>query len=223
MNKKYLLFGLGLALAASLSAQTTSLDLPSEYLRNNTSGGVNDNLPANLEGSPYLTDDFVSGMVYTENEKPYPAMMRYNAYQDEMQIQGNNGISTLFMRDYVWAKVGGEMFKIESYEKGSGTSKGYFVQMNEGETRLLKRYKKVFMEAEPATSSYTTDKPARFDDDIRYYLAREGSPAKEIKLRKKDIEKFLESKEAQDYIKKNKLKLKTEEELLQLINYLNAL
>ena len=82
---------------------------------------------------------------------------------------------------------------------------------------------KVFMEAVPASSSYSQDKPARFDDDITYYLAREGSPAKEIKLRKKDIEQLLDSKEALDFIKKNKLKLKSEEEVLQLLNHLNGL
>ena len=222
MNKKHLILAMGLALATPLTAQT-SFELPSEYLRNNTTGGVNDGLPANLEGSPYLTDDFIRSTVYTENEAPYPAMLRYNAYQDELQVQGANGIGSLFMRDYVWAELGGETFRIESYEKGSGTAKGYFVEMNQGDTRLLKRYQKVFMEAVPASSSYSQDKPARFDDDITYYLARKGSPAKEIKLRKKDIEQLLDSKEALDFIKKNKLKLKSEEEVLQLINHLNGL
>lgn len=221
MNKKYLIFVLGLALATPLAAQT-SLDLPSEYLRNNTSGGVNDNLPPNLEGSPYLDDDFKRGMVYTENEKPYPAMMRYNAYQDEIQIKGANGISSLFMRDYVWAELGGETFKIASYEKGSGTAKGYFVVMNEGRTRLLKKYNKVFKEEVPASSSYSQAKPPRFEDAITYYLAEEGSPAREVKLKKKDILNVLSSKEAESFIKENKLGLKSEDEVLKVLNHLNA-
>lgn len=221
-KKKYLIFALGLALAAPLAAQT-SFDLPSEYLRNNTTGGINDNLPANLQGSPYLEDDFKRGMVYSENEKPYPAMMRYNAYQDEMQIQGPNGISSLYMRDYIWAELGGETFKIESYEKGSGTAKGYFVEVNQGNTRLLKRYDKIFKEAEPATSSYSSDKPPRFDDDITYFLIQEGSPAKEIRLKKKDILEILDSKEAQTFVKDNKLKLKSETEVLELLNHLNVM
>ena len=222
MNKKHLILALGLALAGSLSAQT-SLDLPSEYLRNNTTGGVNDNLPPNLVGSPYLTDDFKRGMVYMENETPYPAMMRYNAYQDEIQVQGPDGISTLFMRDNIWAELNGETIKIETYEKGSGTAKGYFFELNKGATRLLKKHKKVFMESAPASSSYSQEKPPRFDDDITYYLAQEGEPAKEIKLKKKDIAEILNSEEAQAYIKENKMKLKSEDEVIELINHLNAL
>ena len=222
MKKKHLILALGLALASPLAAQT-SLDLPAEYLRNNTSGGVNDNLPANLVGSPYLTDDFRRGMVYMENETPYPAMMRYNAYQDEIQVQGPNGISTLFMRDNIWAELNGETIKIETYEKGSGTAQGYFFELNKGATRLLKRHQRVFMEAVPASSSYSMEKPPRFDDEITYYLVQEGVPAKEIRLKKKDIADILNSQEAQAYIKKNKMKLKSEVEVLELINHLNAL
>lgn len=222
MKKKHFIFALGLALASTLTAQT-SLDLPSEYLRNNTTGGVNDNLPPNLVGSPYLTDDFKRGMVYMENEAPYPAMMRYNAYQDEIQVQGPNGISTLFMRDNIWAELNGETIKIETYEKGSGTAQGYFFELNKGTTRLLKKHKRVFMESVPASSSYSKEKPPRFDDDITYYLAQEGVPAKEIKLKKKDIAGILDSEEAQAYIKENKMKLKSEDEVIQLINHLNAL
>lgn len=221
MNKKHFIFALGLALASTLTAQT-SLDLPSEYLRNNTTGGVNTNLPPNLEGSPYLTEDFRSGKVYTENEAPYPAMMRYNAYQDEIQVQGPNGISSLFMRDYVWAEINGETFKIESFENGSGSSKGYFVELNQGKMRLLKRYNKVFKESQPASSSYSQAKPPRFEDDITYYLAQEGNPAQEVKLKKKDILNVLSSKEAESFIKENKLGLKSEDEVVRVLNYLNA-
>lgn len=222
MKKKHLILALGLALASPVSAQT-SFDLPAEYLRNNTTGGINDNLPANLVGSPYLTDDFKRGMVYMGSETPYPAMMRYNAYQDEIQVQGAEGISTLFMRDNIWAELNGETIKIETYEKGSGTAKGYFFELNKGTTRLLKRHKRVFTEAVPAASSYSQDRPPSFNDDITYYLAQEGSPAREIKLKKKDVAEILNSKEAQAYIKEHKMKLKTEGEVLELINHLNTL
>ena len=79
------------------------------------------------------------------------------------------------------------------------------------------------MESAPASSSYSQEKPPRFDDDITYYLVQEGEPAKEIKLKKKDIAEILNSEEAQAYIKENKMKLKSEDEVIQLINHLNAL
>lgn len=211
---------LSLAAMPLVSAQT-ALDLPSNYLNNNTSGGVN-SLPPNVQGSPYLTDEFVRGTVYTENEKPYPAMMRYNAYQDEMQVQGSGGITTLFKRDYVWAVLGGETFRIETYDTGSGERQGYFVELNSGKARLLKRYSREFREGEAAVSSYSQGQPPRFDEETTYYLALQGSPAKEVKLRKKDVLEVLTNPGAEAFAQENKLKLKSEEEVIRLLNHLNT-
>ena len=220
MNRKILMLALGLAVAPLSNAQVV-VELPSEYLNNNTTGGVN-TLPPNLEGSPYLKETFQRGMVHIEDNEPYAAMLRYNAYQDEIQIQEGNGVSSLFLRDYIWVELGGETFRIVDYKTKSGISKGYFVELNQGNTRLLKRYEKVFREAEAASSSYSQDKPPRFDDRIAYYLIQGESPAREIKLRKKDVLEALSSKEADSYVKQQKLKLKSEEEVLQLIEVINA-
>ena len=206
MNKKQLLLSVTLAVATMAWGQT-SLELPSSYINNNTYGGIN-NLPPDIEGSPYLTDEFIRGTVFIENEQPYAAMMRYNAYQDEIQVQGSDGISSLFKRDYVWAEIGGQSFRIETYKDRSGTSKGYFVELNRGKVRLLKRIVREFKEGQPAVSSYSQDTPPRFDEQVTYYMVREGSPAEEVRLRKKDILDFLSSEEVESYIREQKLRLK---------------
>ncbi len=215
------MLALGLALAPLTNAQVV-LELPSEYLNNNTTGGVN-TLPPDLEGSPYLKESFQQGMVHIENKEPYAVLLRYNAYQDEMQIQDGNGITSLFPRDYIWVELGGETFRIVDYQTKSGISKGYFIELNQGSTRLLKRYEKVFREAEAASSSYTQAKPPRFDDRTSYYLIGDSSPAREISLRKKDILEFLDSEKAESYIKEKKLKLKSEQEVVEFLNVFNAL
>jgi hypothetical protein len=221
MNKKHLLLSLTLALT-SLAWGQTSLELPSSYINNNTYGGVNSSLPPNVEGSPYLPEEFIKGTVFIEGEKPYAAMMRYNAYQDEIQVQGSDGISSLFKREYVWAEIGGQSFRIENYKTRSGTSKGYFVELNRGEVRLLKRIEREFKEGQPAVSSYSEDTPPRFDEEVSYYLVKEGSPAEEVRLRKKDVLGFLSSKEAESFVKENKLRLKSESEVINLLTQVNA-
>ena len=221
MNKKIFMLALGMAVAPLTSAQV-SLELPSEYINNNTTGGVN-TLPPDLEGSPYLKNNFQQGMVHIEDKQPYTAMLRYNAYQDEIQVKDDNGITSLFLRDYIWVELDGETFRIVDYQTKSGVSKGYFVELNTGNTRLLKRYEKEFREAEAASSSYSQDKPPRFEDRITYYLIEGEGPAQEIKLRKKDILEVLSSEEAASFVKEKKLKLKSEEEVLQLIAAMNSL
>ena len=220
MNKKHLILALSLA-ATTLAWGQTSLELPSSYINNNTYGGVNNTLPPNVEGSPYLPEEFIKGTVFIEGETPYAAMMRYNAYQDEIQVKSAAGISSLFKRDYVWAEIDGQSFRIESYKSRSGTTKGYFVELNRGKVRLLKRIEREFKEGQPAVSSYGDDTPPRFDEEVTYYLAREGSPAEEIRLRKKDVLEFLSSKEMESFVKENKLKLKSENEVIQVLTQIN--
>lgn len=220
MIKKHVLLAATLTFTSLVSGQT-SLELPSSYINNNTYGGVN-NIPPNVEGSPYLTDEFVKGTVFVENEQPYAAMMRYNAYQDEIQVQDSDGISSLFKRDYVWAEIGGQSFRVETYKDRSGTSKGYFVELNRGNVRLLKRIVREFKEGQPAVSSYSQDTPPRFEEKVTYYLVREGSPAEEVRLRKKDILEFLSSEKVETYIKENKLRLKSEGEVIQVLTQINA-
>jgi hypothetical protein len=220
MIKKQVLLAVTLT-AATLAWGQTSLELPSSYINNNTYGGIN-NLPPDIEGSPYLTDEFVKGTVFVENEKPYAAMMRYNAYQDEIQVQGSDGISSLFKRDYIWAEIGGESFRIQTYGDRTGTSKGYFIELNRGNIRLLKRIVREFKEGQPAFSSYSQDTPSRFDEKVTYYLVREESPAQEVRLRKKDILGFLSSKEVETYVKENKLRLNSEKEVIQVLTQINA-
>lgn len=220
MIKKQVLLAVTLA-ATTLARGQTSLELPSSYINNNTYGGIN-NLPPDIEGSPYLTDEFVKGTVFVENEKPYAAMMRYNAYQDEIQVQGSDGISSLFKRDYIWAEIGGETFRIQTYGDRTGTSKGYFVELNRGNIRLLKRIVREFKEGQPAVSSYSQNTPPRFDEKVTYYLVREKSPAREVRLRKKDILGFLSSKEVETYVKENNLRLNSEKEVIQVLTQINA-
>ena len=217
MNKKHLLLGLSLTISAMATGQV-SLELPSEYINNNTTGGLN-TLPANVVGSPYLNEDFTRGMVYVGDEKPYAALMRYNAYQDEIQINGSSGITGLFKRDYIRAVINGEKFIIAEYQRKSGTAQGYFVELNEGKTRLLKKYSKDYMEGETAVSSYP-----RFEEEVDYYLLTEGKPAVEIRLRKKDVLETMKANASmEEYVKKNKLRLKDEAEIIQFLNHFNSI
>ena len=87
---------------------------------------------------------------------------------------------------------------------------------------MLKRIVREFKEGQPAVSSYSEDTPPRFDEEVSYYLIREGSPAEEIRLRKKDVLEFLSSKKAEAYVKENKLRLKSEGEVIEVLTQVNA-
>ena len=212
-----------LALGTTM-AYGQNIDLPTEYINNTTLGGVN-NLPDNVEGSPYVNEEFVLGKVYAEGQDPYNGLLRYNAYQDGIEMKTDKGIITLLKREYLSAEIGGNLYRIENYDKNGAIRKAYFVEKNKGKARLLLKQEKEFVPERPATSSYSQDKPAKFDDNESYYLVTEGKAGVEIKLRGKDIVSALpdHQKEVEAFAKKNKNKMKTEEEVIQVLAYYNSL
>ncbi|MEZ2415721.1 hypothetical protein ACA086_12205 [Muriicola sp. E247] len=202
-----------------------NIELPTEFISNTTLGGVNSGLPANVQGSPYANEEFVLGKVYAKGQDPYNGLLRYNAYQDGIEMKTDKGIITLLKRDYLSAVIEGKHYRIENYKKNGAIRKTYFVEMNKGNARLLLKQSKKFVEERAATSSYSKDKPAKFEDDNSYYIITEGNPGIEIKLKSKDVISALpdHQKEVEVFAKKNKLKMKTEEEVIQVLAYYNSL
>ncbi len=212
-----------LALGSTI-AYGQNIDLPTEYINNTTLGGVN-NLPDNVEGSPYANEEFVLGKVYAEGQDPYNGLLRFNAYQDGIEMKTDKGIITLLKREYLSAEIDGNLYRIENYKNNGAVRKAYFIEKNKGKARLLLRQQKEFVEERPATSSYSKDKPARFNEENSYYLITEGNAGVEVRLKSKDILSALpdHQKEVEAFAKKNKIKMKTEEEVLQILAYYNTL
>ncbi|QBA64922.1 hypothetical protein [Muriicola soli] len=217
-------FMLVFALGATFT-YAQNIELPTEFINNTTLGGVNSGLPDNVQGSPYANEEFVLGKVYAKGQDPYNGLLRYNAYQDGIEMKTDKGVITLLKREYLSAMIDGKLYRIENYKNNGAIRKTYFVEMNKGHARLLLKQGKKFVEEQSATSSYSRDKPAKFEDENSYYIITEGNPGIEVKLRSKDIIAALpdHKKEVEAFAKKNKLKMKTEEEVIQVMAYYNSL
>ena len=217
---------LTLALTLSMSfAFAQNIELPTEYMNNSTLGGVNSGLPNNVQGSPYANEEFVIGKVFVNDDDPYNGILRYNAYQDGIEMKTEKGIITLLKRDYLKAQIAGKLYLIENYKKNGAVRKTYFVELSKGKARLLLKQGKKFVQERKATSSYSKDQPPKFEDEISYYIITEGNAAIETRLRAKDVINALpdHKKELTAFVKKNNLKLKTEAEVIQLLSYYNSL
>ena len=113
-----------------------------------------------------------------------------------------------------------------SFELADGSQKqGYLIALAEGKASLFKRYKKVFIEGQEATSSYGSDKPAKLEEKVTYFLKTEDGVVRELRLKKKELLNMLSDKEGdlKNYISENKLKLKSTDEVIKLINYYNSI
>lgn len=200
-----------------------NLDLPTAYLQNNTSG--KNNIPANVVGSPYFEEKFIFGTVFIKDSESYNAKMRYNAYNDEIEMKEQGKTISLMKRDYIKAEMNGTMIAIHGYMSKNLLKKGYFMELNKGEAKLLLKKSMELSEGKKATSSYSKDSPPKFSAKEEYYISKNDNPANQIKLKAKDIINTLSDKksELEAYVKENKLKIKTSEDAVLLVNYYNSL
>ncbi|MBT8183394.1 MAG: hypothetical protein KJN76_01030 [Eudoraea sp.] len=217
----YAIIVMGLLINGTLLGQaTTRVDLPTEYVRNTTVG--NNTLPENVQGSPYFPEGFVSGMVHTEKGDPYAAMLRYNGYNDQIEMKDMDKTISLLKRDYISATIGGKKYAIKKYKDKSSEKQGYFVVLNEGNLQLLIKQEKEFVEGKEANTSYGNKIPPKFVERTTYYLKNGEMAAVPTKLKKKDILKLLDNKkELVDFVNSNGLKLKSEAEVIELLNFGN--
>ncbi|SNR28971.1 hypothetical protein SAMN04488009_0866 [Maribacter sedimenticola] len=179
-----------------------------------------------IEGTPYVNELFKKGTTIINGNYKNDGLMRYNAYQDAIEIKNENGsVRTLLRRENIIANIDGTMYMVRNYKSMGQIKAGYFNPLNEGYTRLLLKPKKIFLQAENPENGYDVYKPAKYMDVSLYYIQQGDHPAIEIKLNKKSVLKLLggNSDNLKKYIKQNDLNLRLQEDIIRLLNYYNTL
>lgn len=217
------LVALGIMASNQLQAQNvTQVNLPNVLIQKNlTASGI----PANVEGSPYLNETFNYGKILVDGSESYQALLRYNGYQDQVEIKNvDNSITVLMKSDNIEADFNDTRMAVRNYDYSGTVQSGYFIVVAKvGDFELLERKKINLRQAQEATSSYATDKPARFEEDFSYYLRHKTQNAQQIRLKAKPLidalpEEYQEK--AKKATKANKWKLKEEKEVISLLNEL---
>lgn len=205
-----------------LAAISQTLDLPSDYVRNTITGKLD--VPENVEGSPYLTENFNPGKIIT-SKNTINAGVRYNIYQDEFQISnGNDEIIALRRNPDVKVILDEKHFSIQPYKIDNSTKQGYFEELYSGKKiMVLKKYKSEYQEGKKAANSYASDSPARFTLEESYYIKLKDSPGQQIDLKKKDVIRFFDNEKIEDFIKDRNLKLKEESELINVAKFYDSI
>ncbi|GET29115.1 hypothetical protein SD074_13170 [Prolixibacter sp. SD074] len=180
-----------------------------------------------IQGSPYLEDQFVKGTVFTtKNDKYVDVPLRYDQYQDELQFEKDGKAMTFSPRDIVKrAEFGNRVFTYTTYQfTDSKTKEGYFEILADGNVRLLSQHTIKFFEKEKE-KPYVDPKPARFDWPLEDFYIQVGAlPAQHITKKKNLLEAFPKHHdEVARYYKSNKLSAKDKADLIKLVQYYNSL
>ncbi|MBE9518287.1 MAG: hypothetical protein IMY68_06940, partial [Bacteroidetes bacterium] len=176
--------------------------------------------------SPYLTEEFRSGMIHWNRMWNEGIDLRYNIYQGNFETKFESGIividpiknniDTLKYREEVFVKkyleVGKD--KLVVYLSLLGQQNGY---------ALYKHYRIRLTEAITDTDLYHKAKPAEYKTQTPVYYVFRGNEHWTVKGSKSLAEIFqIDAKVVKSYLKDNKYNLSREEHLLEAVLYFSS-
>lgn len=181
-----------------------------------------------IEGSPFLNDDFIKGNVITKKGVKYVGVpLRYNIYSQNFEFKTPKQI--LEFKDPASIReveIKNETFIFVPYkEKNKKLKWGFFQKINKsGPAQLLIRYRVTFSQA-TKPGAYSDAKPASFSDKEELFYVKFGThPAVRI-MRTSDFTDNAPKQKAEikKFIKSNKIKVRRQKDLIKLVNYYNSL
>ncbi|MGR7812448.1 hypothetical protein [Lacinutrix undariae] len=230
MKLKFSLFALALSFYSLSHAQLVG--------DNNTFDGYNGLIRttarvtnANVEGTPYATDEFVVAKISISETEIFK--VKYNALLDEFEVQKDNGelyaLNKNGRKDITITLLKEKKtYQIFSYIEDNTLQNGFFMHLTNPDAKvnlLLKKNKK-FIDQTFATSSYDKDRPAHYKNlNDKFFIKLDDGNAIEVPRKKKDFLKLFPEKKGQieKFMKTEKLKLKKELDLTKIVNYINMI
>jgi hypothetical protein len=228
---KYILLITAFLLSLSTFAQNQyQLSQAMDFFRTNKmiNGEIKNVLTeADIEGSPYMTDEFINGSVFTTSKIQYNDIpLRYNVYNDEMQFQAPDGNIAAIAAPEVIEKVTFGEYTMEyiPFTNAKKIRRGFFVLLVDGNVKLYARPNVEYRPPVPP-APYKEPEPAKFLEKPDTYYIRIGLEAAQLIENKKDLEEIFpdHKKEVATFIKKNKVNHRKEEKLKELVEYYNSL
>lgn len=183
-----------------------------------------------VQGSPYFTDSWMKGSVRMEGGKTYAGVeLKYDMVADELLFKNAKGEMLGFVdpvqefrlvtADHPEAAV--LLFRNGYKPTADVSAKGFYQVLSDGQTPFARRLSKKVLENKPYGSATTT---RTFEEVTSYYVIKSGLPVKVRKDRKALLVALGDySDELDEFIRINKLNLKSDADFILLMNYYNSL
>ncbi len=179
-----------------------------------------------IEGSPYLSDEFSTGSLIYQDTYYRNLQLRFNVYEGHFEFKSGDGFLYFDPRytevDTVW--IGQDKYVYAPYIDNNREKRSYMHLLHDGNTKVLTLREKLLLRPEKA-QGYEDAKPARFSEmTTRMFVSLEGEPAVEFSNRRSIDVVFPESaKELESYAKKERLRFRSPDELVTLVEYYETL
>jgi len=220
----FLFIGYSFAIAQNINSQRQTELFARNAYKYDTSNLYDPANPENYKGTPYHSDNFLTGNVYIENELILSNVaLRYNAIADEIEFKeslnsNDKEVKALVKSKEIYAKIMKDIFVFIP-------SEGYYLVVFDGDNfSLLKKVTKKYFPAKKAKNNYERSTLAEFEDRFSYSIyTKNGEMTEFPKSKSKKLKAFGNSEKLiKDYIKKYNLDLNKEKDLKKVIIYLDG-
>ncbi len=192
------------------------------YINNKpTMGRLNE---TDIIGSPYLNNTFIEGTVYTKKNIHYTGIpLRYNIFNDVIEYRLPDQSIYAISNPEIIRKIElcGETFIYYLTNKGKP---GYFIQKLSGDVELLSKYNVVF-EDEVPEAPFEEAKPPSFQEQANTYFIKTQDQLPTMISKKRDLKNIFGKRcdSILSYLKKEKLSLRKEADLIKMVDFINNL
>lgn len=232
--KKTLFIALLVASSTSLFSQANNKEFnlhvrQIELSEKDAAFGLTQQQFEDTKGSPYSNEDFLEGKIFKDDKLVKSDIaMRYNLFSDEIEIKNSvsdKTYSALLRDPDIFVKIFNDIYVFIPFE-GSNEKGHYFKVSSEGKNfNLYKKESVVYKEPYYAKSTYDVSRSAEWAKSVSYYLVSKKGDFYELPNSRSKIIKAMSSKgkEVKTFMKKEKLDLDEESDLIKLVNYYNSL
>lgn len=175
-----------------------------------------------VQGSPFLYKDFISGELKLNIGTVYKGKLRYDIYADQIEFQTSDGeiYSVKNPETVQLAILGDTKFNYFEPNEFKGV-KGYYEVLVIGNYSLYKKYQIMLKDPE-AARPYVEAKPAKFlQQDSKFFIMDPEGSFTEISKKNDLFLKGVDQNELSAYLKKNKIKPSKKEDLIRFVEFLN--
>ena len=168
-----------------------------------------DNNLGDIVGSAYMNDEFQSGVIFKNSESDGSWFIRYNAYNDEMEISkdisSTSSAEALLKTSEIYCVIGKDKYIFKNYTDESNSEKeGYLREVFNGEKyEVYVRDIKKFKEETKAKTTLENDTPAKFSYKYKILIAKKNNKPITIKLKSKKIINALLQEDKKLFLKNN--------------------
>jgi len=224
---RVLYLSLAVLLTVSLTgyAQEVNLEFQKFYDDFNHLKRFNDAPESKYEGSPYFNDEFVPGKIILSDGQVYHNIpLRYNIYSDQFEFEKNkNALGIERGKQFPCFIIGDRTFRYSEFKFRNKTEEGYLEQIIEGEYSLYLKYTTTLREAVEEGAFQEAKKPSFFPQKPVFMIGYKTNRIVEVRSSRDLDKEFQDLGESLNKFKgKNKLKLKSKEDYIELITYLNS-